>query len=119
MNNLKTALKIILIFITFNSNAQNKTVANEVKISKAKLAALITVKEIISDIPADCLIGSFECSANTKDGIATVTNNSDDFNAITKNVLATLKINNRFYISNFKAPCSAKLKKEYSFVVTE
>ena len=116
---MKTTLNVLLIVFSLSLFSQNKPPTEEVKISKTKLAALISVKEIVSDIPADCLIGSFECSANTKDGIATVTNNSDDFNAITKNVLATLKINNRFYISNFKAPCAAKLKKEYSFVVTE
>lgn len=109
----------ILCIFCLSFKSQNKPAATEIKITKAKLNAIISVKEIISDIPADCLIGSFECTANSKEGIATVTNNSDDLNAITKNVLGALNVKNRFYISNFKAPCSAKLKKEYSFVIVE
>ncbi len=115
---MKHILRIALLLITISGYAQTKPV-EEIKISKAKLTSIISIKEIIADISADCLITTFECSANTKDGIATVTNNSDDINAITKTVFGTLAVKNKFYISNIKSNCPGKLKKEYGFVVTE
>jgi len=66
---MKGIIKIILVFVSANcfsqSVVQNKA-ADEIKISKAKLASVISVKEIISDFPLDCLITSFECTANSK-----------------------------------------------------
>ena len=116
---MKTIFKILLLsLISFEGNSQT-TVTTEIKISKQKLSDAKSVKEIISEIPADCLITSFECSANLKEGIATVTNNSDNLNAVTKNILNSLTLKNKFFISNIKSNCSAKLKKEYSFVITE
>lgn len=92
---------------------------DHLKISKSKLQTAVSVKEIVSDIPAACFVNSFELTANMKGSIATAKNNSDDFNPGTKELIKLLEKGNRFYISKIDSKCPDKLKKEYSFVITE
>jgi hypothetical protein len=115
---LKIALNIFSFLFPVFLFSQSK-VTEEIKISKSKLTEIKSVKEILGDIPAKCLIGSFECSANMNGSIATVTNNSDDINAVTRSLFELLEKKNKFYISNIKGDCPGALKKEYSFVVVE
>ena len=65
MKNMKHLLVILSLFAAINSYSQ-KAEAKTYKLTKAQISEAKTIKDLISDFPADCKVISYEFTGNIK-----------------------------------------------------
>jgi hypothetical protein len=102
LNKMRSLFLILCFFACLPVFSQSK---KEIKVTKAKIAEMKTLSDIITDIPKDCKVTSFVFSANIGGSLKEFTCMGEGFSPEMKAVINTVEKGKALFIETIKSSC--------------
>ncbi len=112
---MKTFFVIIISLFFYQANAQK----DYKKITPKELSSIVTISDLVKDLPADCNLKSFELSITTPNGLKSFSQLKDTVSGIFKEFMPNPKKGQKIFVTLSANSCSKSKPKEYKYIIDE
>lgn len=112
---MKKFLVIMISLLFCEANAQK----DYKKITAKELATIVTISDLVKDLPADCNLKSYELSFTTPNGLKSFSQLKDTIAPILKQFIPNPKKGQKIFVTMSQNSCKTSQPKEYKFIINE
>ncbi len=89
------------------------------KITPKELSSIVTISDLVKDLPADCRLISFELSFTTPNGLRSFALEKDTISSIFKEYMPNPKKGQKIFVTLSGNSCSKSKPKEFKYIIDE
>ena len=112
---MKKLLWIMISLLFYEANAQK----GYKKITAKELAIIVTISDLVKDLPADCSLKSYELSFTTPNGLKSFSRSKDTISYIFREHMPNPKKGQKIFVTMSQNSCKTSQPKEYKFIINE